>query len=151
MSIFVLVAAAAAVVTAGMCASELFGMRYRRLARQRRGESIRDLQAHFRRADVHIDVLLAVQEHFERLTTVRRFPVRPSDDLLSVYGMHREDVQDAVVAIAASARCLSPRLLDDSGGTIATTVEELIYAVHHHHRVHQQSLAPDGQRRVRIL
>ena len=134
-----------ATVTACVCAGEVLGLRYRRIAFQRRGESLREFQAHFRRAGVHPDVPLAAHEFFEQRTGVRGFPVRPGDALLPLFGMQREDVHDAVAVLAASAHCLpadapAPTAYDD-----VATVEDLVHAVHALHR-QARSPAAAGQR-----
>jgi hypothetical protein len=127
-----------ALVAVTLCAVEVLGVRYRRLAYQRRNESFRDFQAYFRRAGVHADVMLATQEYFQAITSVRAFPVRPTDDLLAVYGLHDEDIHDAVAVVAAGAHCLTRRVLDPDTYTGVSTVEDLVLAVQ---RLHEQQQA----------
>lgn len=138
--------------TACLCAGELFGARYRCLALERRGESFRDFTAHFRRASIHADVLLAVQEFIQLVTSVRGFPMRPSDQLLAVYGLQPEDVRDAVAVVAAGAHCLSPDVLEPAVCDGVTTIEDLVYAVHRVHRQAQAAAsAPTRYMRMRVM
>jgi hypothetical protein len=143
-----------AAATACLCTAEVFGVGYRRLAFERRDESFRDFQAYFRRSGVHADVLLAAQEYFEQVTGVRGFPMRPSDDLLAVYQLHREDVQDAVAVVAAGAHCLSVEVTAPEISEGITSVEDLVYAVHRLY-VHELHFGPGvasahcGQERLR--
>jgi hypothetical protein len=135
---FLLVAGA---VSAALCVAELCSLRYRRLAWARRAESFRDFQGHFRRSAIDPEVLLAVQEFFDEVTSMRAFPVRPGDDLLGVYGLQVEDVHDAVAVIASGAHCLSPRVLEPAARDAIATVADLVYAVH---RIHRQAAADRG-------
>lgn len=130
--------------SAALCTGELLGLRFRRLAYERRHESFRTFQTHFRRANVHVDVLLAVQDLMQKITTVRGFPARPSDDLLAVYGLHVEDVQDAVAVVAGMAHCLSPAVLEPEAWQRVATVEDLVYAVH---RLHHEARRANTDRR----
>jgi hypothetical protein len=136
-----------AAATACLCTGEVFGMRYRRLAYQRRAESFRDFQAHFRRSGIDPEVLLAVQDFFRQVTSVRGFPIRPSDGLLDTYGLHYEDVQDAVAVVAAGAHCLSPRVLEPEAYEGVTTVEDLVHAVH---RLHQHARHAETTRTLKL-
>lgn len=137
-----------AAATACLCLDEVLGGPYRRLAYQRRGESFREFQAPFRRQGIHPDVLLAVQEYFRMLTSVRGFPMRASDDLLTRYNLQREDVQDAVAVVAANAHCLSLGVLAPEVYQGVTTVEDLVHAVDRLHRAQRAETTRDKRRSV---
>ena len=128
MTFIILIAAA---VVAALAAGELFGVRYRRMARQRRQQTHRTLEHSFRDSAVHPDVVAATQSYFDQITGVRDFPVRIEDDLLAVYGLAREDVNDAVAIIASTLDCTPSADRMAHGQTGEHTVDELVGAVQH--------------------
>lgn len=119
---------AAATVTA-LAAAELFQVRYRRMARERRRGAYRTLHDSFRAGGVQADVVAATQSYFDQITGVRDFPVRVEDGLLAVYGLAREDVNDAVAIIASTLDCVAPADRGDASRAGEQTVEELVGAV----------------------
>ena len=124
---FILLIAAAAVTA--LAAAELFQVRYRRMAQERRRGPHRTLETSYRGGSVHPDVVAATQSYFDQITGVRDFPVRVEDGLLAVYGLAREDVSDAVAIIASTLDCVPPRDTGDGSRTGEQTVEELVSAV----------------------
>ena len=148
-SLFLVAAAAIVAASLYLCAVEIFAVRYRRLAHQRRADGDGDLQLYFCRAGVHGDVLAAVHQFFQRFTAVRGFPVRPTDDLLEVYGMQREDVRDAVAVLAADTHCLSANVIAPATAANVATVEDLVYVVDRLHREHSLSDSAGVRRRRR--
>jgi hypothetical protein len=125
---FILMIAAAVLVA--MAAGELFRVRYKRLARQRRRETFRTLAGSFHDGDVDPDVLTAAQSYFDQITGVRAFPARPEDGLFEVYGLTREDVQDAVAIIASAVDCQLGDAPAAMGRVTDPTVDGLVRTVH---------------------
>ena len=125
MTFIVLITAA---VVVALAAGELFRVRYKRLARQRRGDTFRTLASSFRDAELHPEALSATQSYFDQITGVRNFPVWPEDSLFEVYGLAYEDVNDAVAIIASTLDC-RPDDAPAAARVDEPTVQGLVFAV----------------------
>ncbi len=77
------------------------GIRIRRIAKKREGETFRDFANYFAETDVPYDVLKNTYEYFEEWNSNSSvvFPVRSTDSIADVYGIVDEDLQDAVEEI----------------------------------------------------
>jgi hypothetical protein len=101
-ALLIILGVVAAIVTVSILIGIGDTLRLRRLAQERRGDSIcsfaRSLD--YRRLDTTI--IRAVHEGFqEYLNNVYPgFPVRPSDDVYQVYGIDPEDYEDMIVQFA---------------------------------------------------
>ena len=102
-------------------------LRYRakRLARSRRGSGFDDFVAYFSGEQIPRDKLYVVYEYLQDWQSVKDFPVYATDDLSKVYGICDEDLDDAVVDLAAKWRVVLP---DNFGETAPLhTVADLVH------------------------
>ena len=98
--------------------------RAKRLARNRSGMGFDDFVAYFSADRIPRDKLFVVYEYLQRWMSVEDFPVHATDDLCKVYGICEEDVDDAVIDLAAKWRVVLPA--DFEGVGPVHTVAELV-------------------------
>jgi hypothetical protein len=102
-------------------------LRYRakRLARSRSGTGFDDFAAYFSAEQIPQDKLRVVYEYLQDWQSVKDFPVHATDDLYKVYGICDEDLDDAVVELAAKWSVVLPA---DVGGIAPLhTVADLVH------------------------
>lgn len=99
--------------------------RAKALARSRIGMDFDDFAAHFSARNIPHDKLRVVYEHFQDLQTVRNFPVLATDDLYKVYGICDDDLDDAVIELAAKWRVILPDKFE--GVAPVRTVADLVH------------------------
>lgn len=85
-------------------------LRYRakRLARSRSGIGFDDFVGYFSAEQIPQDKLRVVYDYLQDWQSVKDFPVQATDDLYKVYGICEEDLDDAVVDLAAKWRVVLP-------------------------------------------
>jgi hypothetical protein len=74
--------------------------RTQKLADSRRGQGFDDFIAPFSGENIPADKLRHVYDFFQNWQDVKNFPVDPNDDLVKVYGIVDDDLDDAVIEIA---------------------------------------------------
>jgi len=112
------------VVTTLLVANLVSRHRERKLASQRSGQGFDGFAAYFYGQGIPADKLYEVFNYFQDLQTMKNFPVLPDDDLYEVYGICDEDVDDAVIELAAKWRVrLPPDAEWGSMGTVSTVAD----------------------------
>jgi hypothetical protein len=76
-------------------------LRFRRLAKERAGESICQFARSFKRREVDPSVIRACWNGFQEAATVRNFPVRTSDPIAWLYGIENDELDEFFEDIAA--------------------------------------------------
>jgi hypothetical protein len=105
-------------------------LRYRekRLAHSRSGQGFETFIAYFSGEDIPRDKLRLVYEYFQSWQFIKNFPVRPSDNLSKVYGIVDDDLDDALIELAARWRAKLPPTFD--GLPPVRTVADVVYLLH---------------------
>ena len=101
--------------------------REQKMAKVRSGLGFEDFVAYFSGEDIPLYKLREVYEYFQNWQSVKNFPVLPTDDLIKVYGIVDEDLDDAVVELANRWRANLPPTFEGLGPvrTIADIVHLL--------------------------
>jgi hypothetical protein len=82
--------------------------REQKIAKRRSGLGFADFVAYFSGEDIPLYKLREVYEYFQNWQSVKNFPVLPADDLIKVYGIVDEDLDDAVIELANRWRAKLP-------------------------------------------
>jgi hypothetical protein len=75
--------------------------RFRRLAKERAGESICQFARSFKRREVEPSVIRACWNGFQKVATVKNFPVRTSDSIAWLYGIENDELDEFFEDLAA--------------------------------------------------
>ena len=105
MKVWLLISGGLAVFLAG---NGLLRYREYKFAKARTGQGFNEFVAYFSGEDIPLYKLREVYDYFQKLQSVKDFPVLPTDDLYKVYGICDEDVDDAVVELASRCRVTLP-------------------------------------------
>ena len=99
--------------------------RAKTLARSRSGMGFADFAAHISAGNLPHDKLRVVYEHFQGWQTNKNFPVLATDDLYKVYGICDDDLDDAVIDLAAKWRVVLPNKFE--GMAPVRTVADVVH------------------------
>ena len=102
-------------------------LRYRdqKIAKTRSGLGFDDFVAYFSGEDIPLYKLREVYEYFQNWQYVKNFPVLPTDDLIKVYGIVDETLDDAVIELAERWRAKLPPTFEGLGPV--RTVADIVH------------------------
>ena len=103
-----------------------WSIRQRRRMQQRERYELSDFMRHFGREP---DIAEEVWNSLSREAVVEGFKPRPEDDLLKVFGLADEDLDDLVLNILERCRCRIPSPAETAGMPAVRTVADLFVFV----------------------
>jgi len=106
----------------------LLRRRERQIAKGRRGYGFEEFAAYFSGESIPHENLRHVYNYFQHWQSAKNFPVHPNDALYNVYGIVDDDVDDAVMELAARWRAKLPATFD--GLRPVRTVADIVHLLH---------------------
>ena len=99
--------------------------RVHKIARMRSGQGFNEFVAYFSGEDIPLYKQREVYDYFQDWQGIENFPVHPSDNLIEVYGIYNEDLDEAVIELANRWRAKLPPTFEGLGPVL--TVADVVH------------------------
>lgn len=114
-------------LTSFVAGSFLLSWNQKKLKEERQGENFTTFMNYFSEKEISENICFQVYRYLQNSDIkLHDFPVRPTDDLGTVYGICEEDLDEAVLEIARNCGCQISNINNNRELNPVRTVEDLV-------------------------